>query len=287
MTFDPELQIALDACRSSADDARDPALHADPRMAELAQRLAANPAIAERYAAALAEDGRLLSAVLDVPVPAGLESRLLSALALAAPIDFSASPSRTLNSARFMDRRRWLWSATAAAAAAAVLLAVGFWPRRPAYDLEALYRDVREFHHVAAVESAETLLSDDRPEGYAVADEVLNVDGPHTTWRKVKRLLGRSGVAYRLHSDEGTEATLYVVKLAHLPGAVNLSNLLPTQPPKRPSFTDNLTTAAWQHAPWAYLLVIEGPERHYRQFVREPRSLALHGGGRQMTLAAR
>lgn len=268
------LQEAIDACRQDSviwDGAApgDPHKPIESPPASLAERLASDGELRRHYEACLAQDARFQQAIENVPVPDGLEGRLLDRLAIAQ----AASAVTAANSA-LHDRRRWLWGAGGVAAVASLALVVGLWPRRPVYDLEALYRDVRDFHAHLEPGPA-TLLSENRPDGFEPSADILGADGPHATWHKVKRFLGRSGVAYQLQSDEGTTATLYVVKLSLLPGAPDLSRLLPTQPPKRPSFTDGVTTAAWQQGQYAYALVIDGPERHYRQFVREPRSLAL------------
>lgn len=264
------LQQAIDACRPGHHDPDDPGLHVDARMAALAERLTADDELRQHYEASLAFDARLQQGIEDVPVPADLQHRLLNALSLAQPV---AAP--VAQDPPGVGRRRWLWAAASLAAAACVALVVGgLWPQRPAYDLEALYRDARDFHSGEIAEPG-VLLSERRPDGFAPSGNVIGADGPHVAWRKVKRFLGRGGVAYQLQSEEGVAATLYVVKLAHRPGAPDLSRLLPSQPPKRPSFTDGVTTAAWQQAPYAHVLVIDGPERHYRQFVREPRSLAV------------
>lgn len=276
------VQEAIDACRSGADDPGDAGLRIDPRMAALAQALANDEELKRHYEAALVQDARQRQAFCDVVVPAGLESRVMARLAVAQPATAGETVQPALR-ARLRARRRWLWTAAGVAAAACVALAVGLWPQRPAYDLEALYRDARDFHAREAAEPV-VLLSAKRPDEYEPSSYVLGADGPHVAWRNVKRLLGRGGIAYRLQSDEGVTATLYVVKLAPRPGAPDLSRLLPTQPPKRPSFTDGVTTAAWQQAPYAHVLVIDGPERLYRQFVREPRSLASMPMHRQLTV---
>lgn len=263
------LQEAIDACRPDAAAPGDPRRLMEPPPANLAERLAADGELRRHYEACLAQDARFQQAIENVPVPAGLQSRLLARLAIAQPASAVSAANAALH-----DRRRWLWGAAGLAAAASLALVVGLWPRRPVYDLEALYRDVRDFHaHLEA--GPATLLSENRPDGFEPSADILGADGPHAAWQKVKRFLGRSGVAYQLQSDDGTTATLYVVKLSPRPGAPDLSRLLPTQPPKRPSFTDGVTTAAWQQGQYAYAMVIDGPERHYRQFVREPRSLAL------------
>ena len=123
------LREQIDACRGVSDLAR-------PEMAELAEALSHDKALAKELARCQRFDQAVAAGLSDVPVPEGLEARLLAAVEAAARVGASEG---VLPETRQSKTRRWravfaarrMWYASAAAAA--VLLVVGasgyYWHR--------------------------------------------------------------------------------------------------------------------------------------------------------------
>jgi hypothetical protein len=96
-----------------------------------------------------------------------------------------------------------------------------------------------------------------------------------TSWRHVRDLLSRSGVAYDLRSG-AIAATLYVVELdppnRFAPRFEHLAAAAPT--------TALVDSGGWAVSTWAqgdllYVLVVKGGPQHYKAFVAQPGPLAL------------
>ncbi len=192
-----------------------------------------------------------------------------------------ATPRPQSAGARGVLSRRVIWQLTATAAALAIVAgAVWYWPAEKPFGAEQLDLALRQFYEQDAGGEARLLIDHAPPATLPASRFVLWVEGPHVAWRPVERLLGRRGLAYELQSPEGIAATLYVVPLKASLGDPELRGLLPTQPPERPLFTGGLVTSVWREGPLAYLLVIRGTERSYRQFVAPPSAVARVGGGR-------
>jgi hypothetical protein len=132
----PELYKLIELCRPGSDDL------CDPDQAELARQVQADAEIRARYEAVQKLDGAIGTAFHDVPVPAGLEQRLLAGVAARVrdkASDTPANPSQNERSAtsaaeleaaprrkkRFLRRRmRWIG---VGGVAAALLIAVAAW----------------------------------------------------------------------------------------------------------------------------------------------------------------
>ncbi len=283
---DRELLEHIDACRAGSRDVLDLTLPGGP-FADLATQLAADPRAAQLYARVQAVDGRVRAALADVPVPEQLQARLLARLAASTsaatqvddgPVTLSLNTVQAaLKRAQIQRRarRRQLLAGTATAAAGLVIAAL-VWPRAQPFDQQAFDDAVRSFFVAEAiVPGSERLLSrDSAPVELPLPRWVLAATGPHSTWRPVTGLLGRRGVAYRLITEDGQEATLYVIRTAGSRNGPRIEPVLPGQPPARAMFTAGLATAYWREAGVAYMLVIRGSEREYRRFVRPAGAVA-------------
>lgn len=106
MTISPEIRRQIDACRSMQIDA------ASPELAALRQAAMENPEVEAALRQSLAFDAKLLEALVDVPVPAGLSQRISAELAKH-EAETTATPAK-------QNRRQLLaWAALATAAAIA------------------------------------------------------------------------------------------------------------------------------------------------------------------------
>jgi len=257
---DDRLLEAMEACRSGRHDLSDPAL------AFLVTELAADPELDSLF-----ERGQRLDAVLgqvfrDVPVPEGLEDRLLARLSdarepgsavSASPLPLSEPKTTTVAS------RRWWIGASLAAAAAALVIGVSVFLRAPAgySESEALQAAIA-FYNDEAPETGQLVSVAAPPAAFPFSRNVRRIQGMR--WRTIRGLLGREGVAYDLPGPGQARATLYVLP-CRLDGAV------PTAPPLHPALTTaGRATATWQSDGLLYLLVVDGGGRAYRGFLDLP-----------------
>jgi len=269
---DPRIWELIEACRPASDDREDPLLR------PLAERLAANPALADLVARLERLDARLAEAFRDVPVPEGLEARITTRLAAvrngrtgageeqpasqapaAEPVAEPAQPRRRLS-------RRWLLAGGAVVAvAASVVLAIV----APDENLPVLDRD--EVLKAAKADFDGWIAQGELPDGgqarpdYPLSGDVRPVAVPQVPWRSIDRFLGCRAVAYHLSLGQGgaPRATLYVLR-ADVPGLGSL-------PPSKPaSETGGRSVAAWQTDDFLYVLVVEGGRRAYQSFLVRP-----------------
>jgi len=275
---DPRILEALEACRPGKDDLSDPA------MERLATAMAASPELDDLYERLQRLDAALAAAFRDVPVPRGLQERILARLAQAVPaasgetsgpavppeasspevsvcVSAGSPAANTAAIAPGIRRRRWIaWLGAAAAVAASLLVAVWLdWGPGPlGEDVDwnaAIVRFGADLQNgdFGSGRSAETA-----PSQYPLSLAI--VPYPGTTWRPVQDFLGRSGIAYDLQDAWGFRATLYVVQAtAHLPDAPDLY-----QPVLA---TGQCAVLAWQEGNLVYVLVVQGAGGEYRRFL--------------------
>jgi hypothetical protein len=280
--FDHErIAEAMESCRPGSDDLLDPAL------APLADVLALDPELAERFARQQRADAAVAAACRDVPVPDRLAERLLERLAGAraegarapgavlacrlpgvlsaveapAADKMPAAGSRADRPERRLSRR-WLALAAAALGTAAALLAAVWVESRHAAACtpSAVLEQATEFFRGESPAAGSRLAEVAPPAAYPISRDVLRT--PQLRWRPIRGLLGCSGVAYDLSAPGGSRATLYVICRA-VPR-------LPTQPPRQPWPTTAGCTAAWQDGGLLYVLVVEGGPEVYQSHLRPP-----------------
>ena len=120
MSFSNRLREQIDACRSGSGDL------ALPALAELAEAVKHNASVADELARSHRFDEQLSAALHDVPVPTGLDQRLLATLQAQAPLaavelEPAHAERRETNSRRIRPlRRQWLVAAGAIALTALV-----------------------------------------------------------------------------------------------------------------------------------------------------------------------
>ncbi|NLE38335.1 MAG: hypothetical protein GX621_09960 [Pirellulaceae bacterium] len=265
-----DLIEALEVCRADGEDASDSASR------RLAAFLADRPEWAELYARREQLDEILGRAIRDVPVPEGLEERILERLRAAAPehdsgVSMDSATTSGENrvaapcaASEFTERRgmrRRLLLAAAAVVAASVLVVGVFqlWTPGGLTAEEVCSEALRRF--APAGEDGREWLSDDVPQRFPVASDV--VLPPGTRYRKLDDFLGREAVAYEMTGWRGNRATLFVVSCPRaIPDLVNRA------PRRSTPKTGGRAVGVWQVAGRVYVLVVEGNDRDYNTFLR-------------------
>ena len=200
-------------------------------------------------------DARLKAAVWDVPVPEGLDQRLLERLA-AARAEEAPQPAITAPPAS-ISRRRLLWAASAVATSAVVLIAVLGLNRQPAETPSMVVASAVQFFG-AELPGPLHQMSEPPPSDYPFSRDVLPT--AQVRWRPIDGFLGVSGVAYDLSGPGDPRATLYVVFRT----AAGLGDVPPSDPM---STTAGRSAAAWQTDGLVYVLVVEGDSRDYQRYL--------------------
>ncbi len=272
---DPRIVEAMEACRPGSNDLSDPAL------AFLATELAARAELDGLFERLQRTDGVLADVFQDVPVPEGLEDRILAHLAAGRAASSDSGPkkgpglicrngpegaSHKLNLVPFsahrrrISRRLWLAVGAATAVAASVLIAVLLHSQAPAqYTGQEVLELAIDLFNTPSSEPWQTAAP---PRAYPLSPDVVVV--PQPRWRRVHGFLGCRAVAFDMSTPGGTQATLYVVKCS-VAG-------LPTEPPLRPSLrTGGRSTSAWQSGSLVYVLVVRGEARGYKRLLNLPR----------------
>ena len=271
---DRELLRQIDCRRADGRDADQPELaHLTPRAAD-DPCTADGARVAELLARGAAFDRRVMAALEDAPLPAGLEGRLLAALAaaeiheeldsaavVAVPADFAPASPALMSPAvaplprRCLTRRRWAYACGGIAAAA--IVGLGAWALTPpTYTEEEVRERVLAFYlqDMAAAPSAKAVPSLPFSQQIAVAPRVA---------RRVDGFLGQTAVAFDLRTRSGARATLYVAP-------VSVAGLPVVPPPRLGPVTGRQAVVAWQEGELLYVLVVEGGEREYPQFIHTP-----------------
>lgn len=257
---------ALESCRPGRQD---------ENLPEAAERLAhvSSEQVASTRRSLERVDRAVITAMQQVPVPAGLAERLLERLAAAEPVaaDLSAAGTKSCVPPRIEPahkpvqaaplRSKWLVAGGALALAASVLIALVIWPRE-SIELAEMQTEVRTVYeaedHLAA--SAVSSVPPDTTALGGVSSEWV------VGWHAIE-LLDRSGYAYELAHRRARRTqyrgTLYVVPLKAWRGPV-LSGLRSDAVVQSTSGT---TIAAWTDNTNAYFLVARGDSRAISAFL--------------------
>jgi hypothetical protein len=256
---DPRLLELLEACRLGNAES------SDPLEERLLAELAASPELDDLYERLRRLDASLTVAFSDVPVPKGLQERILARLDAARihesggaiPAEGTARPSVVSRPRPWQSRLLW-----GVVAVSAVVLFAFVWLGRTPRDLggsidwnlafEKFQGDLEGGLHGLGqpVETA--------PASHPVSSAVVVYPG--TTWRTVRDFLGCQGVAYDLTDPSGVRATLYVIRAtAALPDAPDYYQPTVT--------TGNRSLVMWQEGGLVYALAVEAGDRGYQQFL--------------------
>ncbi len=248
---DQRLIEALEACRPGHDDAALPELglrellECDARLRSLHQRL-------QRA------DARIAGAIRDVPVPDGIEQRILNRL--------DAEKQRRRGAAR-LSSRRWVIGISGVLAVAASLLLAAWLiaPKsEPQHELAILAAACNRFLEESQSPPAEgkSLAEIAPPAAFPISRSLARL--PQIRWRLIRGLAGQPAVAYDLPAPGGRRATLYV-----LPPMA--SDVVRTRPPMHPmQSTGGLSASIWREGDLLYVLVIRGDARSYSGLIQPP-----------------
>jgi hypothetical protein len=235
----------LESCRAGSGD-----LYC-PEFADVAGHVAANPRLEKLYEQIQNADLKISAAFLDVEIPPGLEDRILTSLA-------PASPAAKKN--HIFSRRRLLAMGGLLTAAAAIFLAVFFGMNKTAvYSEQTVLENAIQFFDAEDPAAQGHLLASTMPPGeFSFSKAVLPLQ--KTRWREIKNFMGRSGVAFDLPPQGGARATLYVLDLS-------VANLADTPDQKKLFTTAGCCTAAWRENGLVYVLVVQGGQQSYRNYL--------------------
>lgn len=271
MTTNPDRQTVrelLDACRAHSDDLQ------LPELRELAAAIQSDPELESRLKKGQQIDDLIGSSLREVPVPEGLESRLLAALANGEPRDEMLAPELDaeldavagVNATRVPAvvptprSTRWqIWS-LASVAAAAALIAV-CWSLLPHERSFATQDDVA-FHTGQWI----PLLSSDwkqtpAPATHPLPGRLASV----IPWQQVPQSSDSfSVVCYDVSLTKSSRQYLFVCSTSH-------SATLPKSPPHIPVLI-SVGSQDWSVGGWTserpgfvYSLAIEGSAKKYRE----------------------
>jgi hypothetical protein len=284
--LDLRLWEAMEACRPQTDDLK------DPLLALLADRLASDAELQQRYQRLQRLDQSLADAFRDVPVPQGLAERILERLnaggagvrggvqgsgfgvqgsgfgiqgmddkasdCLPSPLAPRACPPSHV---RLSSRRWFLTGAACFAVAAVVFLAVAWQLTRPRpVDGARLPEAAIAYYESESHEGGRDLSQ--APPLCPFSGDVQQF--PDVSWRWVRGFVGQDAVAYDLVAANGGRGTLYVISGK----GINL----PVRPSPEPyATTRGRSATAWQQGAVVYVLVVEGSPATYQQFLVAPR----------------
>ena len=249
----------LEACRPNSDDLR------SPELSDVARCVQQDPETRIAYERVQAWDASISNALEQVPVPAGLAERILGRLE---PVSLPAQPDAVIlaistaeqmvterktsgwsRPIRFGSRRQWLAAGSLTAAALLVTAFLSTWLRT---DVPRPLEGLADGWLQRLADSWQP--AEQAPRGFALPS---GVTATPMGWQQ---LGNPRGVAYKLSDGKAGTATLFVVRLS-VTG-------LPIAPPTVPqSTTGGKAVAYWQSGSLVYVLVIEGNERSYRNFV--------------------
>jgi hypothetical protein len=241
---------AIDACRPGSNDAK------GPELADLASCMEEAPHVTEMYNVVQRLDAVIGAAMEDVPLPEGLEQRLLARL----EIGMEPNPSKDAVRAMPADgphraRRAWIAAVAAGAVAVAASIVVVLCTREQPLTLANIHELAEVWYRQVHTDQLRPL--DSAPLRRFPISPVLAASP--RGWQPVSTKVAGRIVAYGISAQGGAPATLLVAR-TRVTG-------LRTRPPLKPRWTQNRSIAAWQSGEVVYILVVEGPARQYRDFV--------------------
>lgn len=274
--------VAIDACRPGSEDLQ------RELPSELVGTIRGNERLAARYRAVQQFDHAIAGAFDQVPLPTGLESRLLAAIAQQqAELDaarLAASPSATpVELPRHAtpvhtSRRRWLQICGGALASTAAGAGFLWWrlaSEQPALSLEEVLHQALDFNKSGEARLVEAIpeTREPAPAEFPRSRRLVGLRDV-VRWRRLDgRLFGREGVAYELSAQDHL-ATLYVLALNGPRGSATLPTLADEPPlhnqPQNLVSTGGDTAGVWQEHDRIQLLVVHGDVDFYRSFLMTP-----------------
>lgn len=277
-SLDARWLSAMDACRHDHPEDLE-----QPELASLAEHLAADATARSNHDRLRKLDARLEQALHDVPLPEGLAERLAAALAEPATSVVTAGTTHVVcdpdldvdkqcpSRQREAFDRRWVLAALATAASLFLIVWFG-WPSSQ-FTPERVLAAGQQFYLDDAGRDLGRLMTEVSPPRSFPPSSAVLVRPAATRWREIEGLLGRRGVAYDLAGARGTSATLYVVSLQGTPKSPRIVGNLPSAPRQQPASSGGLPAEAWVENGRLYVLVVNGSQHDYREFLRGAGSL--------------
>lgn len=276
---------AIDACRPNSDDLR------QPEMADLAEALQVDPRLGSNYQRSQEFDAIVVRMMPDLPVPDGLEERLLLALTTSQDADRESReagewfddncrakgqavqpraarehvPATARDGVGRRPRgRRWAWTLAAAslvaagAVAAVLVLAPSFTAIEPRAD-EQLPREILAWVDAVVREGWNTDFEADRVRRRPLD---LAVRATPRRWCSIRTRYDPQTAVYDVSSRDADFA------LAFCMDAPVRTSLLPEIPPWNPQpATGGLTVGVWRRGNLVYVLACRGGTRRYRELI--------------------
>lgn len=241
--LDARILEGIDACRPDRDDDR------LPELAAAFEQVQNQPAAARQFDRVQRIDAALLTAMHDVPVPAGLAERLRERLQV---VPVAHDQEATATQAR---RRVTYWWPLGLAASVVIAVSVALaWKWLPAPPTNIVTLAEAWDHKLTGQWQPMTTA----PRSLAIP---VRLSVMPRGWQPTADLLGYKGAAYDF-SGPGRRAILFVVHVAP-------SGELPAEPPDSPQYSaGGRLLAAWVTGRRMCLLVVEGDDRAYRDLIR-------------------
>jgi len=309
-----EIQQAMDVCRPDSEDLQ------QPEMAALAEAIRSDPEVRRRYERSQRFDVAVTGMFRDVPVPEGLENRLLAAIESAGTVPLETGPLETatasddcLDTASSLDRTSVEPQERAVLRDASPDIQNngghrGHWLRRKRSRVWAIMAGTLTavaalvgFLLIAPYSGVVEPRADDRLPGEVLAwtDAVVrqgwNTDLQADSLRdrpldSAVRAFPQRWCAIATAYDSQT----VVYDLALREGDLALvfcmrsrvrASALPEIPPWNAfSATGGLTLAVWRRGDMVYVLLVRGGPRQYRELIEAPPLIGLVPNGRSFSL---
>lgn len=272
MTTDREIQQAIDACRPGSED-----LH-QPELAPLAEAILRDPGVRRRYECSLRFDAGVREAFREVPVPDGLDERLLAAIessrvgaVVESPTCAACSPANHEVRAESGAGGRWpsakrrrIWSLVAGSLIAVAALA-GFVLLVPFFRAAEPRPDDRLPGEILAWSDAVVRQgwNEDLRAAQALTrplDRAVRANSQR--WCAIATAYDSQTVVYDV-APRGAELAL--VFCMRCP--VSHSKLPQLPPGNGFSATGGLTLGVWRRGDLVYVLVVRGGANRYRQLI--------------------
>lgn len=238
------------------------AISADPaEVVRLQAKLAADAILRERVYSLQAWDRQLAAAMQQVVVPANLELRVRQALAIAEPA-LEPVTLKTDNAPPKLSRRRWLGGiAAGGVAAAAGYLTWLNWPRTRTLDQNEIANAGRWLDDYLREDRWN---KNDFPLKEYPLPAVLRFDPKR--WQLISKEIGTPAVAYDYSTNDGQRAAFFVIPQPE-------SNLTTAVPFRPQSSTQGMCIGHWRQGQNLMVLVVEGNESRYKNFLRPDRDV--------------
>lgn len=268
---DQSIQQAIDACRPGGDDLQ------LPEVDFLAEATRTDPEIRRTYERSQQFDAAVGLAFRDVPVPAGLAERLLSAVetsalpSVVAQAERSSPPLPARDSGSHLGpRRRWMrgirprtWAVAGGTLAAAAAL-IGFLLVTPLFKCLEPTLDEHLPGEVSAWADAVTRQGwNDNLIAPELHERPLDraVRAMPRRWCQIQTSYDARTLVYDLAPPGADAALVFCMR------SKARNSRLPDTPWNPLSATGGLTLGVWRRGDIVYVLMVQGGPRRYREFI--------------------